>query len=376
LADDLPTLPEVLRANGWATAAFTGGTTLDPRIGFGRGFDLYDTSMFKLRGKNIDRMLEWIANHRDRRTLLFWHTFEVHAPYLSGTFLHQAMNPEEASRLWRDLRRLRRSYDKPPTQEAIRLMNRHQAFTPEVSDALYDGAILSMDFKIGTVLDHLRRLGLYDDMLIIVTSDHGEQLGERDGRFYNFHGETLYDEMIRVPLIMKLPGSTFGGRRVARITRTIDVMPTILDVTQAPVSDLVIQGKSLRPLWESPETAASRLALTESVIRDNFELKSVRSPRYKYILRIGESDVRSNGRAVIPSEPESVELYDLEADPAETDNLLSTKGGTEDPAPFRQLAKDLDDALRARVSAQEGHALPVEGGEDNLEGLRALGYVE
>jgi arylsulfatase A-like enzyme len=320
-------------------------------------------------------MLDWLTVHRDQPTFLFWHSFEVHAPYLSGLFLDEVMAPREARRLARALRIVRRRGGQPSSVDVLDLLKRYGAFSAEVVDALYDGSILSMDRRVGQLVEHLQGLGTYDETLIILTSDHGEKLGERGGLFYNAHGDTLYEEIIHVPLIAKLPGAAFAGSRVADVTGAIDVMPTIFDVARVSTSELVMQGMSLRSLWESNGPGCERVVLTESTIRDP-EGKSVRSRRYKYIIRIGEADVKARGRAVVPSAPDSVELYDLQSDPAEVDNLLGAEAGAEDRVHIRELAGQLDRALRSRVTALKGEALIVEDEVDNLEALRALGYVE
>jgi len=99
LPDERITLAEVLRDNGFATAAFTAGGPLDAKIGFGQGFDIYDSSMFKLRESNVGRMFDWIENNAGRRFFLFWHHFEVHAPYLHTDFLPELLPRERVEAL-------------------------------------------------------------------------------------------------------------------------------------------------------------------------------------------------------------------------------------------------------------------------------------
>jgi arylsulfatase A-like enzyme len=374
LRDDVRTLPEVLRQGGWTTAAFTGGVTLDPRIGFDRGFQAYDTSMWKLRPENMERLFQWFAEHQEQPFLLFWHTFEVHAPYFCGDFLADVM-PEEAARLLsRALARLGRD-NVAPHGGARQLMRRRGAYSAVVTNALYDGGVLSADRWIGCVLDHLRRLGLYDRTLIVVTSDHGEQLGERGGKFYSYHGRTMFEEMIHIPLMVKLPQQAYGGTRVSVTTRAIDVMPTILDLTGVSGANLGMQGASLRSLWEQPDRAEGRLALCESTI-DRNELKSLRSDRHKYVIEMSADYVQRYGRAVIPTVPASAQLFDLRMDPGETLDLLLPTGSAQGRASARRTADVLDHALRAQVAAQQRRTGSVQGINGSADGLRALGYVE
>jgi arylsulfatase A-like enzyme len=372
LAPDVPTLPEILQGQGWPTAAFTGGVSLDPRIGFGRGFDLYDTAQFKLRKKSMAPLFAWLEAHQRGPFLLFWHTFEVHAPYLSGDFLPEVLPPESAATLDRALRRYRRQVPAHGAGTVERILEDHGAFTPEVTYALYDGGVLSMDRWVGRVLDHLEELDLYDRTLIVLTSDHGEQLGERDGRFYNVHGDTLYEEMVRVPLIVKLPGQEAAGTRVAVTTRGIDVMPTILDLADISTDGLDIQGTSLRPLWQDPGTAEARPAVSESVT-EPFELKSIRWGPMKYIVRTSPEDVARHGRAHIPSVPEKRQLFDLRRDPGELVNLLEAR---ETAPEVSGTASRLADELRSRVSEKQGHPVTTQADQEMLDALRALGYID
>jgi arylsulfatase A-like enzyme len=372
LPEDVPTLAQVLKRAGWATGALTGGVTMDPRIGFGRGFDVYDTSMFKLRAGNVRRLLQWVTAQGQRPFFLFWHSFEVHAPYLRGDFLPEALPPERARALSRALARLERHPERSSTIVGRRVLERHDAFNAEVTSALYDGGVLAMDRWIGRVIEHLRSRSLYDRSLIVVTSDHGEQLGGRGRGFYDLHGRTLYDEMIRVPLIIKLPGQARAGTRVGVTTRAIDVMPTILDLAGVSGKGLGLQGKSLQPLWENPERASPRLALTESTSGPD-ELKSLRSDDCKYIMRIDRQHVRAEGRSSIPTDPAMRQLFALADDPHERSNLL---GLPNPPASAEETAARFDEELRARVGEAPGTVLTRAGDSKTLDDLRALGYLE
>jgi len=173
------TLAEALAASGRASAAFTGGVTLDPRIGFGQGFDTYETDMYKLSQRKIERMLDWAEGRGGEPFFLFWHTFEVHAPYLEPDFLPEVLPAEQARRLVRGLRKLRRTSGSKSTREGSNLLEQHGAYTLEVCEALYDAGVLSFDRWLGELVGRLLELDLYDRTLIVFTSDHGEQLGER-----------------------------------------------------------------------------------------------------------------------------------------------------------------------------------------------------
>ena len=373
LPEAITTLAEALAARGWATAAFTGGATLDPRLGFDQGFEDYDTSMVKLDRAKVDRVLGWIDAQDEGPFFLFWHTFEVHAPYMAPDFLADVLSPERARALGERLEAIPERNGWKAVRAAKRVMRAHDAYDPEVTRALYDGGIRSFDRWLGRLVDGLRERGLWDRTLLVLTSDHGEQLGE-EGRpapfgdgFYNVHGHTLYEELIRVPLIVRVPGIQ-GGRRIAPVTAAIDVMPTILDVLDVPAPP-EMQGRSLRPLWESPDEWTPKAALSES-LSEGEEMKGLRTERYKYVVSVDATTVAEKGRSHVPLDSGAA-LYDLLEDPDERRDLLDGP-----PADERtRRAADMSEELRRRL-ATVGH--PEEGrlSPEAREGLEALGYLQ
>ena len=365
------TLAELLLARGYQTAAFTAGDTLDPRFGYGQGFATYDTSMLKLREENVGAMLEWVAAHREQPFFLFWHTFEAHAPYLGTRFLEDALPPPRAAEVREAVERygdkLRRGEAQAGKFEHV--LERRDAFTPEVTEALYRGAIADADEWLGRVVAELRRLDLYDRSLVVFTSDHGEEFRDHsEDAFYNAHGHSVWKEMVRVPLIVKLPGEEAAARRVSALSRGVDVMPTVLDVVRVAGSP-EMQGVSLRPLWET-EDPAPRVAFVES-LESLDEEKAIQTHRYKYLLRIDADSVAREGRAHIPTTAQWRGLYDLREDPDERVNLLE---GSPPPAAEAQAA-DLDRALRDHIAAQHPDSQPASLDPEMIERLRALGYV-
>lgn len=371
LPEERLTLAEALRNRGYATAAFTGGITLDPAIGFDQGFDLYDTSMYKLNADNVDAMLEWIRHYSGRPFFLFWHTFEVHAPYLHGEFL-----PAEYKELAPELEELAQSLSRieSHSQNAKALesfLRERDAFVPEVCESLYVSGIKSMDRWLGRFIEALRTHGLYNRTVIVLTSDHGDEFADHDPElFYNKHGHSAYEEMIRVPLILKLPGQRHAGTTVETVSRGIDVMPTILDVVDVELDGDEIHGSSLRSLWEEHSSERERIAFTESTATGP-EIKSLRTGRWKYIVEISPKNYADKGRTFIPEQPSSLKLFDLEGDPMERINLAESGG-----APETEIASSLERRLRALMAAGRGETEELELDEDMLEELRALGYVK
>jgi arylsulfatase A-like enzyme len=231
-----------------------------------------------------------------------------------------------------------------------------------LSDA-YDGEITYLDTHLGDVFAALKRLGLYDDALIVFTSDHGEEFYEHQGWS---HGWTLYQEITHVPLIIKYPGNvrhSSKGEGVAGnvgagtvdegLARSLDIAPTVLDVAgiEPPAA---MRGVSLRLPPDSPTRAQFSVAETSWTT----QVMAVRTPRYK-LIEVVDGPMR--GRA-------PTQLYDLVADPGEQMNLAATRPDI--VARLRAvMSRTLVLAERSAVGGQEGDFDPA-----FLERLGRLGY--
>ena len=214
LRDGVPTLAETLKQNGYATGAFVGSTVLSARWRLNRGFDVYDdrfTVQEGLRQVDFDRLerraedviapaLEWLEASSRQPFFLWVHLFDPHDPYT------------------------------PPPP-----------FSEEFRDRPYDGEIAYVDASLAKLFEKLKGLGLYDRSLIVLMSDHGESLGEHQEMH---HGYFIYDATLKVPLILKFPGSRFRGARLTNNVRCVDVAPTILQQLSIP-SPPSFQGESL-----------------------------------------------------------------------------------------------------------------------------------
>ena len=211
----------------------------------------------------------------------------------------------------------------------------------------YDGEVAYSDDIIGQFLAALRRRGWYDDATIVVTADHGEGLGDHQEKE---HGLFVYNETIRVPLIVKLPNSRRGGTRVAEPVQHIDLLPTLTGLAGiAPPANR--RGRDLQPLLSGRGTIVAEGIYAEALYpRYHFgwsELTSLTDGRYKYI------------KAPTP------ELYDLERDPQERDNIAATRA---------QAATALRSGLEALIAGRDLDAPSAVSAEDR-ERLAALGYV-
>jgi arylsulfatase A-like enzyme len=222
---------------------------------------------------------------------------------------------------------------------------------------LYDGEVRWTDEHVGRLLDHLRALGVYDDTLILLTADHGEEFHEHGGWW---HGKTLYEEQIHVPLLVKWPKGVAGPAGAdGEIVRHLDVMPTILALAGAE-APAAVQGVDLlaRPLAARSES--ERIHVAEEDHEGNV-LEAVRTREWKLI----EAN-EGNPRGLPP-----VELFEIGADPKETRNVIESHAA-------------VADGLRGHGEAQRQLAASraVEGGgaaelsHEECERLRVLGYVQ
>lgn len=323
----VPTLAEIFKAHGYTTAAFVSAFVLDSMWGLSRGFDLYE-DWFKTQdyqamqnndverrgGETIDRALEWLKLPPQQPFFLWVHLYDPHLPY------------------------------DPP-----------EPFKTRYRTHLYDGEIAYDDQQLGRLFEFLKGQGLYSSSLIVLTSDHGEGLGEHQERD---HGYFIYNSTVRVPLIIKLPaGCSPAQRSVAQVVNTVDIAPTLARLSGVPdAATRSFQGQSLVPLMERSGESPPRYGLSESLyprdLLNAHSLLGVQTVRYAYIQGARE------------------ELYDLEQDPGEKRNILS--GNPAVAESLRQAGKDLRTRFQASAdaAAQRGSLSP-----EAVEKLRSLGYV-
>ncbi len=255
------TLASVLRENGYRTGAAVSSYVLRAESGLANGFDVYDDDIpysataataenQRAGSETVKRAQSFLQSAGAAPAFLFFHIYEPHAPYT------------------------------PP-----------EPFRSRYSDP-YDGEIAASDAIVGELIATLKTAGLYDEALIVFTSDHGEALWEHGEEQ---HGILLYREVLQVPMVIKLPGSERAGSTIAQPFALSDVFHTVLDAAGI----VRRKGEAPRPIYA--ETFYPRIHLGWS------ELRSMIDGRYHYI------------------ESSNPELYDLERDPKETTNLVATE---------------------------------------------------
>ena len=313
---DQPTIATRLKERGFTTAAFVSAFVLDSRFGLDRGFDLYDDHTAGLERQSpfmvpdrkatdtVAQAVRWIDAHQDQQFFAFVHLYDPHFPY----------------------------------QPAEPFASRHK-------DSPYYGEVEAVDAALEPLLKPILDGPRGKKTLVILTSDHGEALGEHGE---STHGTFAYESTLRVPLILRLPG--VAGREVDEPVRHIDILPTVLDPLGVnPAADL--PGTSLWPLAlgvRAKDGFSSYFeSLSTSLNQGWAPLRGIFDGRFKYI------------DLPLP------ELYDLQTDGSELKNLVAAE-------PQRL------DALRAALSRERSREKEVKrSGEDaaTLERLRALGYV-
>ncbi|HEX2252262.1 MAG TPA: sulfatase, partial [Thermoanaerobaculia bacterium] len=286
----VPTLAERLRDAGLATAGTVHDCVwLQPKFGFDRGFASYRSEKWGT-GEITRAAANWMADHRDRPFFFFLHTFQAHSDF--HHLPYEGSTPQEVRSRFgvadygcRDgdcastlLERIDRGEIAPLPGE------------PEILEFLYRAGVSRTDAELGRLLDDLRTMGLYDDMTIVLTSDHGEMLLEH-GR--TLHG-TWWEETLAVPLVVKWPRGERAGRRTTSPTSAVDLAPTLLAV--AGVAAEGLPGRDLRAGGRRPAQAG---VLWKAVYLD--ELKAVFGSK--------EGDL----------------LFDLAADPREAHDLAAER---------------------------------------------------
>jgi len=309
LSAALPYLPDLLRAHRYRTAAFVGSIMLDPRNGwapgFDRGFEVYDADfhqsqrLVKRQGDQVvARTVTWLSSNSRGPFFLWVHLYDAHVPYLTS----------------------------------------------------YDRAVAAADAALGKLVAALRAQKVYEDSIVAVAADHGESLGAHGE---DMHGVFLYDETIRVPLLIRLPRNQMAGQRVKGRVRLVDVAPTMLEAAGVAVPSQM-QGQSLLRIAKTNPDADQPVYSRSDFPQQAFgwsSLESWRAGKYLYI------------RAPKP------ELYDLSADPGAIRSLAETSQAT-----LATMAAQLE-AFDRHFGNQGGKSATKGLSSSEVQKLASLGYV-
>ena len=344
LRDDVVTFPGLLAEHGFRTAGFSGNAVASKMFGLDKGyqeyFQIWEQEDYTGHGDSVlATFRDWLDNVGDERFFAYVHFREPHFPYNPPAPFDTRFAPAEPfPEGMADAKIVEGLNDRVAAGEPL------DTATLARVQGLYDGNLAYVDDLVGKLLRQLDERGLRGNTIVILTADHGEALFEHG---FLGHNTQLYEESIRVPLIVKLPGA--APRRVASVVELVDLAPTILELAGLHATDM--QGKSLLG-----PAAADRIAYSRTVWK---------RPRY--------SARNKNHKLIWDSRTGKKELYDLGDDPKETVDLseedLFTKGYLEQKL-FTWLRAQ--EHLRANAPPPEG----VDMTEEERRRLESLGYTQ
>lgn len=268
------TLAEAFRAAGYRTAGYVDHYFLTQPYRLAQGFDTYDDEAARIFKTDHDgglrhgtsRALDWIDSDPASPWFLFLHGFDVHAPY-SATDRYEGLFRSEVEPGGPEVPTggLGNAYGIVPNYVTAAMYGETPPSVPAAEIvAAYDESVAFVDAEIGAFLDALHARGLYDDALIVVTADHGDTMAE--GEFLFGHG-VFADSVLRVPLLIKLPGGREGGRRVEDGVQLVDLYPTLFDLTGIRGPRTALHGSSLVPAIEGAPSDPRPL-LTEAAFME------------------------------------------------------------------------------------------------------------
>jgi len=356
LADSFVTLGELMHDAGYRTGAVVGGPALRREFGIAQGFEVYDDDLSDPRDRLLGKRAEQVSRSAIRLVeqfgeepyFLFVNFFDPHAPYDPPAPYDRGLSTSDAKE--QRVRLIRRliAGDEPRSVELYPSDQRE--WLESLRDA-YDAEIRYMDAHLGRLLDAIAASPRGSETLIAITADHGESFGEH---FYLSHGAHLYEDNVRVPLLLRVPGAA-GGSRVADQVQNHQLFPTLLRAAGVDVPKGV-DVRGLEATGGDVLLEVRRSDLNVKFFGDFFDRDqmAIQSWPYKLVLRTtGER-----------------ELFDLSNDPAELDDLVEREP---------ERSEELLAKLRAETARRPPQYSDTERPElrpETEEALRALGYLD
>ena len=354
LPGEIDTLAEILRGEGYATAGIISHSAIDSSHNFDQGFDVYLEG--EARGHDhlstpgvTEQALEQLSAlaQGDAPFFLFVHYFDPHYNYLRHPefgFAAASAGRLSGDEPMSDLRRLEGDLTEGETQ---------------LLRDLYDEEIRFTDAGIGRLVDRLARLGERDNTVVVITADHGEEFL---GHGHLGHTRSLYEELVRVPLILRVPNGAPAGRVVKRPVSVVSLVPTLLDLAGVDPAPFGFQADSL-----IPELSGEQSGVADAVFCE-VDFVPIRAGRL--VPEVHKSALIEERYKLIRDEVSGLlELFDLEADPAELQDLSEKR-----PELVRRLVESLELAIERASSERIAPSLRAVD-EAEIERLRSLGYV-
>ena len=399
LSAEATTLAEVFRDSGYTTVSYSSVLFTGRFTNLHQGFEelhesgsVRDPGSSKTARQYVDRLSEWLKDHRTVPFFAFLHVFDPHDPYEPyrpyNSMWADPARKEEHQKNLEKVRKviadpLMRRFGMPSRDELVAAGIDPKEYISRDID-WYDGSIRGLDVEIGRLQERLRGLGLADKTLMVFASDHGEEFLEH-GRM--FHGQTVYGELTSVPLVFHRPGQVPAGAVIDEAVENIDIMPTVLELSHLPVPKAV-QGKSLLPLLaaarDKAKGAGSSASLGELAAKYGWSRRGAVSekPPTKHgggpPPRNGESySIIFEGWRLIhnkqrpPGMPE-FELYEHPSDLLDLKNLATLH-----PDRVKELNEKLEAWHREALAGQLPKTDATKSmSKEELQRLRSLGYIQ
>ncbi len=362
LDQEKPFLVRELSKN-FLTFSYNGGAFVGKKYGFSRGYDLYTSLASLIRSGSgkimFDTAIKLIERTDFPDLFLFLHTYQLHSPYAPDLeFLYKINSEPELLKFG--------------GYHAKKKYKRVDEKIVRASRELYQAEILEFDHYFGEFIRKLKVMGLYDSSMIIFMSDHGEEFYEHNAWT---HGHSLYNELIKIPLIIKFPHNEYKGVEISEDVGIIDIFPTILEACKVEFSSKSIDGESLLPLLNGKKLNRKTLYSSLSTgwmidaIPPKFSIISKDSKlifNYPFIsekLPFFNKDSR-------PPQIDRIEFFDVREDKLEKDNIINQK---EMPKIFRLRIEELRMAINKALATKKRGKIILS--KEELEKLKALGYI-
>jgi len=381
----------VYRQAGYATVSFSSVSFTGQFTNLHQGFEeLHESESTagragprgsKTSREYVDRLVEWLDHHHDVPFFVYLHVFDPHSPYEPNRpFDTMWADPKGREEYLRQLEALKKTVKDAflaqrgmATPEELRKAGIDPEAFLRFSKDWYDGSIRGMDTELGRLVERLTNLGLADRTLLAFYADHGEEFHDH-GRMW--HGQSVYGEMIRVPLIFWAPGRVGKGLKIDEPAQLIDVMPTLLDLSGLRAPE-VAQGQSLKPLlvpgraggqpaagggWQKRPLIAEKQPMGGKDFPNASESYAIIDGNYKLIHNVAR-----------PPEKPEFELFEFYKDPLDQKNIAAAN-----PEVVGRLAKLLfgfrQMAGKARLKTDVEAVQSMS--KEQLEHLRSLGYIK
>ena len=398
MRDRLPaaavTLAESYREAGYATVGYSSVTFSGKFTNLHQGFEeLHERTSIEESGSKtartyVDRLAEWLETHKDGPFFVFLHVFDPHSPFeprrpYNGIWADPAQRDEHDKNVEKVKEFIKDDSDKNrvmPMLDELKESRVDQEEFMAYNKGWYDGSIRGMDAEMARLMEKLEQIGVADRTLLAFTADHGEGFHEHG---YMWHGQHIYGELTGVPLMFHGPAFVPGGLSFDETTRSIDIAPTLLELSHLPRPE-TIQGQSLVPLMAAARALPEGGSLREAAAANGWEPQPALSQKAETKQSGGPRPYDTEAYAIVsegwklihhtkpPEGTGEYELFNHAEDPLDLKDLSAGN-----PDKVKMLASLLE---QERAKALEG-ALPEEASSENLSNeelqrLRSLGYIQ